>query len=150
MTLLPCLLLALLTTCSASAQLPPAKVVANLYQQHAKQSPFFQTKNRALLDAYFTKKLADLLWQDALSAQDEVGALEADPLYNAQDRAIKKFLIHPATIQGRQARVAVTFENFSQKQVVVFLLRQESIGWKIDNIQYDDGYSLLRMLQMGH
>lgn len=123
--------------------------MANLYQQHAKRSPFFQTKNRALLDTYFTKKLADLLWKDALSSQNEVGALEGDPLYNAQDMAIKKLVIHPAKIQGSKASVEATFENFSKKQVVVFLLRQEPIGWKVENIKYDDGYSLLKILQTG-
>ena len=149
MTLLTCLILALVTNCSAVSQLPPDKVVANLYQQHAKRSPFFQTKNRALLDTYFTKKLADLLWKDALSSQNEVGALEGDPLYNAQDMAIKKLVIHPAKIQGSKASVEATFENFSKKQVVVFLLRQEPIGWKVENIKYDDGYSLLKILQTG-
>ncbi|GAB3956472.1 hypothetical protein GCM10028805_46440 [Spirosoma harenae] len=127
----------------------PDKVVANLYQQHAKQSPFFQTKNRVLLDTYFTKKLADLIWKDAIESKDEVGAIDGDPLYNAQDTEIKKFAIHPAKIQGNKATVNVTFENFKQKQLIVFLLTQEPKGWKIENIKYTDGYSLLKILQPG-
>ena len=123
--------------------------MANLYQQHAKQSPFFQTKNRALLDRYFTKKIADLIWKDALGSQKEVGALDGDPLYNAQDMKIKKFVIHPARIQGSKATVDATFENFGKKQVVLFLLTMEPKGWKIENIKYDDGYSLLKILQTG-
>lgn len=129
--------------------LPPDKVVANLYRQHAKQSPFFQTKSRALLDTYFTKKLADLIWKDAVTSKGEIGALDADPLYNAQDMEIKKFAIQPATIQGNKATVKVTFENYGEKQAFVYLLTQEPNGWKIDNIRYNADYSLLKILQPG-
>ncbi|GAB4024093.1 DUF3828 domain-containing protein [Spirosoma gilvum] len=132
---------------SQNPVLSPDKVVANLYQQHAKQSPFFQTKNRALLDTYFTKKLADLIWKDAHGPKDEVGAIDGDPLYNAQDMEIKKFVIQPARVQGTKATVPVTFENFGQKQKVVFSLIQEPKGWRIENIGYADGYSLLKILQ---
>ena len=123
--------------------------MANLYQQHAKHSPFFQTKNRALLDSYFTKKLADLIWKDALGSKEEVGALDGDPLYNAQDMEIKKFVIHPAKIERSKATVEATFENFGKKQVVTFLLIREPKSWKIENIKYDDGYSLLKIFQAG-
>jgi hypothetical protein len=30
-----------------------------------RKSPFFQTKNRALVDKYFDKNLADTIWKDA-------------------------------------------------------------------------------------
>ena len=37
---------------------PPETLVAELYKQHdAKKSPFFQTKDRGLVDKYFTKPL---------------------------------------------------------------------------------------------
>ena len=127
----------------------PDKVVAGLYRQHARQSPFFQTKNRALVDTYFTKKLADLIWKDALGSKEEVGALDGDPLYNAQDMDIKKFAIQPATIKGNKATVNVTFENFGKKQASVFWLTMDPKGWKIENITYSDGYSLLKILQTG-
>lgn len=137
---------------AAFAQQPtlsPDKVVANLYRQHAKQSPFFQTKSRALLDTYFTKKLADLIWKDAVTAKGEIGALDADPLYNAQDTAIKKFAIQPAAIQRNNATVKVTFENYGEKQTFIYLLVRESNSWKIDNITYNAAYSLLKILQPG-
>ena len=38
----------------------PDTIVKDLYKQHdAQKSPFFQTKNRALVDKYFDKNLAD-------------------------------------------------------------------------------------------
>ena len=102
-----------------------------------------------MLDTYFTKKLADLIWKDANDSKGEVGAIDGDPLYNAQDMEIKKFAIQPAKIQGSKAMVNVNFENFGKKQLVGFLLTQEPKGWKIDNIKYDGGYSLLKILQPG-
>ena len=38
----------------------PEQVVADLYRQHKKKSPFFQNKSRLLVDRYFEKTLADL------------------------------------------------------------------------------------------
>ncbi|HEV7798615.1 MAG TPA: hypothetical protein VGO73_10690 [Pyrinomonadaceae bacterium] len=69
----------------------PRAAVVSLYNQHKRRSPFFQTRSRALLDKYFDKQLAGLLWQDAHSTGDEVGALDGDPLFNAQDVAIVSY-----------------------------------------------------------
>ena len=70
----------------ASRKLSPKALVADLYRQHnQKHSPFFQTRSRARVDQYFTKLLADLIWKDAHGSKGEVGALDGDPLYNAQD-----------------------------------------------------------------
>ena len=98
-------------------------LVADLYKQHdAKKSPFFQTKNRALVDKYFTKPLADLIWKDANESSGEVGAIDGDPLYNAQDIEIKNFAIGKAEVKGSNANVPVTFTNFGQKQNLNFAL----------------------------
>ena len=72
----------------------PDGLVKDLYRVHnQKHSPFFQTRNRALLDKYFEKPLADLIWKDARSSKGEVGVIDGDPLYDAQDMEIKKFAI---------------------------------------------------------
>lgn len=123
-------------------------LVADLYKQHdAKKSPFFQTKNRALLDKYFTKELADLIWKDATASKGEVGAIDGDPLYNAQDMEIKGFAIGKATMGPDIATVPVTFTNFGDKKTVTFSLKMENNAWKISNIGYGDGDSLLKWLQ---
>src|SRR6188768_3554754 len=102
-------------------------LVADLYKQHdAKKSPFFQTKNRALVDKYFTKTLADLIWKDANESSGEVGAIDGDPLYNAQDMEIKNFAIGKAEVKGEAANVPVTFLNFDRKQNLNFALKRVS------------------------
>lgn len=122
-------------------------VVVSLYKQHKQRSPFFQTRNRALLDKYFVRSLADLLWQDARSSGDEVGALDGDPLFNAQDMEIKKFSIQEAAVRGGEGSVPVTFENFGAKHQIVFRLTMGRAGWKIADIDYDDGATLAGILK---
>lgn len=125
----------------------PDAVVANLYEQHKKHSPFFQTRSRALLDQFFEKNLADLIWKDAVTSKGEVGALDFDPLYNAQDTQIRKFVIHKPVYRSGKADVLVSFENFRQKQQITFQLVSRESGWKIANIQYGEGSDLLEMLR---
>jgi hypothetical protein len=134
---------------SAESQSTAAEsLVADLYKQHdAKKSPFFQTKNRALVDKYFTKELADLIWKDATSSKGEVGAIDGDPLYNAQDVEIKNFAVGKATMGPDIATVPVTFTNFGDKKTITFSLKMVDNAWKISNIGYAEGDSLLKWLK---
>lgn len=125
----------------------PRAVVVSLYNQHKKRSPFFQTRSRALLDKYFQKRLADLIWQDARSSGGEVGALDGDPLFNAQEMEITNFSVHDGTVQTPEAKVLVSFENLRQKHEITFQLVRNRTGWKIADIAYDDGTSLLEILR---
>ncbi len=121
-----------------------AALVADLYKQHdARKSPFFQTKNRALVDKYFEKNLADLIWKDANDSAGEVGALGFDPLYNAQDTNIRNFSVAAPKINGDKATVAASFENFKENQTVNYSLARENSNWKISDINYGGGSTLL-------
>lgn len=126
----------------------PEALVADLYKQHdAKKSPFFQDKNRALVDKYFKKATADLIWKDATRPDtDEIGVLGADPLYDAQDVEIKKFAVGKAEIKDKSSVVPVTFENFGKKYKIVFALALANNVWKIEDIKYpENNYTLVQM-----
>ena len=124
----------------------PEVVVRNLYaaQKRDATDPFFQAKSRARLDKFFAKELADLLWNDAVSSAqtNEVGNLEGDPLYNAQDMKITAFRIkRPMYGEGNLnlADVPVTFKNFGKNQTILFRLeRDKRRVWKITEIFYPD------------
>lgn len=139
------------TPASGSAEsqnLAARDVVADLYKQHdAQKGPFFQTKDRSLVDKYFTKPIADLIWKDATIAGNEVGAIDGDPLYNAQDIEIKNFAVGEAAIKGETATVPVTFTNFGEKQAITFAMKHVDKAWKIDNILYGGKDSLLSWLK---
>jgi hypothetical protein len=127
----------------------PDALVADLYKQHdAHKSPFFQSKSRALVDKYFTRATADLIWKDATRKnQNEVGVLDGDPLYDAQDTDIKNFKVAAADIKNGKATVVVTFDNFGQKQTLKFLLVQEKGAWKINDIDYGADGTLVKWLR---
>jgi hypothetical protein len=121
----------------------PEALVAKLYEQHARdESPFFQTKSRALVDEYFEPTLAELIWKDAVAASGEVGALEFDPLYDAQDTDIKTFVIQPGSVEGENARVVVTFENLGEKKQLTYSLVLVGGSWKIADIAFGEGRTL--------
>jgi len=128
---------------AASNRLAPNALVADLYREHnRKHSPFFQTRSRALLDKYFEKDLADMIWKDAFNSKGEVGAIDGDPLYDAQDMEIKKFAIGKPSYEDGKAKVNVAFENFGQKKTIVFILINGRSGWKISDIDYGEGRTL--------
>lgn len=125
----------------------PDAVVAELYDQHTHdRGPFFQTEHRDRVDHFFVKELAELIWKDALESKGEVGALEFDPLYNAQDTDIKNFKIGPAILEGTRARVPVTFDNFGTRTEILYSLEQEGGIWKISDIRWDKETTLRALL----
>lgn len=127
----------------------PEDLIRALYQAHKTgKSPFFQAKDRALIDRFFVKEMADLIWQDAVIVEKsgEVAFMEADPLYNAQDMDIQDFVVHPAEIDNDGAEVLVTFTNFGEKQEFTFLLDKENDQWRIGDLFYGDGSQLFQML----
>lgn len=121
--------------------LAPNLIVQNLYAaQKTGSNPFFQTKSRPLVDRFFTKEFADLIWKDAVAANGEVGAIGFDPLYNAQDTEITAFKIgKPMYGEGNLdvADVPVTFKNMGKDETILFRLeRNEQKSWKIGDIYY--------------
>lgn len=117
----------------------PEALVGELYDRHDNESsPFFQDENRELVDRYFVKTLADMIWQDAVEADEEIGALDFDPLYNAQDTEIADFQLGRADIKGDKATVNAVFDNFGESQTVKYLLTKENGVWKIEDIDYGD------------
>lgn len=134
---------------SSARRIAPRTVVLNLYSQHKRQSPFFQTRSRVLLDRYFTRELADLIWQDTRSSSSrrEVGGIGGDPLYNAQDMRIRNFAVRERSAGLNAAEVAASFQNFNERHEVLFRLVPVGTSWKIADIVYDNGTTLMGILK---
>src|SRR6476659_4135528 len=134
---------------SIAGDLSPKDLVAQLYQAHrSKHDPLDET---ALLDRYFDPSLLKLYLKDKREAKGEVGRLDGDPLYNAQEIQITDFSISaPKTIGGPsrtgiETRVTVRFKNLGKSTRVEYMLGQTADGWKISDIRYDDGSSLKKI-----
>ena len=126
-----------------SATATPDGLVKDLYRVHnAKHSPFFQTRNRALVDKYFEKALADLIWKDARTSKGEVGVIDGDPLYDAQDMEIKKFAIAKPRYEPDRAMVDANFENLGEKKTITYIVVKGKTGWRIRDIVYGEGRTL--------
>lgn len=126
----------------------PDALVRDLYKQHdADRGLFFQKKDRARVDRYFAKATADLIWKDATDPRTETGALDADPLYNSQDPQPKNFAVGQPKIENDTATVGVSFVNFGAKEVVTYRLVKENSAWKIADIEYKDGRTLLKIFK---
>ncbi len=140
------------TKAKAKTTPAPDAVVRNLYNAKGNSSPFFQRKNRALVDKYFTKDFADAIWREAPTA-DGLGKLDFDPLFNAQDVKITNLKIgKPEYGEGNLevADVAVTFKNMGKAETVLFRLEQDSRKiWKISNILYPSTNNTLKDILSG-
>lgn len=124
----------------------PHIVVKNLYaaRKSEKDDPFFQTKDRARLDKYFSKDLADKIWKDSIKAKGEIGAIDFDPLYGLQDSQVSNFTVMETGWGGDkkfggddEAVVQVTFKYDGKERMVSYQFRQDKDkAWKIYDIHY--------------
>jgi len=134
-------------TAKSVAQSSPEGLVADLYKlDEKKQSPFSQTKDHDLVTKYFSERLAQLIWKDAVKSKGEVGALDADPLYDAQDFDIKKFSLRKSKSEKDSAEVIASFENMGHQTEITFSLVLTKTGWRISDIKYADGRHLVGLL----
>jgi len=126
----------------------PAAVVTELYRIHKNgNGPLFTKEGKKYHEQFFDRKLAGLIWKDLTETPEgEVGHIDGDPLFNAQDMKITKFAVGAATVEGDGATVPVTFMNFDQKVKITFRLVKTDAGWKISNILYGDGSDFVKIL----
>jgi hypothetical protein len=85
-----------------------------------------------------------LIWKDLKSNSEEIGVLDFDPLYNAQDFDIKGFSVGKAKIAGTKATVTVKFINSGRRDILNYQLVRRNSTWKITDINYGEGFTLLR------
>ena len=123
-------------------------VVRELYRVHNNgRGPVFDPKGKKYIYKFFDQKLADLLWKEiSETPEGEVGNLDFDPLYNAQDTGITNFQIGKPVTEGDKAKVLVSFRNFGQLTRVKFDMHKGNEGWKISNVFYGDKTDLVKIL----
>jgi hypothetical protein len=77
----------------------------------------------------------------------ELGSLDFDPLYNAQDTKITNFQIGRPVVEGDESTVLVNFRNFGQRTRIKFEMHNGKEGWKIKNVIYGDKSDLVKVLK---
>ena len=126
----------------------PATVIRELYRVHNnRKGGIFQAKGRRFIYKFFDQKLADLIWKDITQTPaGEVGSLDFDPLYNAQDTGITNFQIGKPMVEGDRSTVLVSFRNFGQQMRIKFEMHNGNEGWRIRNVVYGDQSDLIKIL----
>jgi hypothetical protein len=126
----------------------PDAVVRELYRVHRNgYGHVFEKAGRKNQLKFFDRNLAALIWKDLTETPDgEVGNLDFDPLYSAQDMKITNFRVGAPNLEGSKASVPVSFNNYNQKTKIKFLLVNTDGVWKIENIIYDNGSDLVKIL----
>jgi hypothetical protein len=138
-------LLTLTAATTFAGELSPKDVVAQLYKAYGtEQTSAGETR---LFTRYFDDQLLKLYLKDKREAKGEVGRLDGDPLYNAQELQITDFSISEPKTIGKETLVTVRFKNIGKQRRVECVLHQTAKGWRISDMRYDDGYSLKKILQ---
>ena len=124
------------------------RLVRALYFEHNKtENPLRETKDRTLVDQYFAKPTAELIWNDAQKSNGKVNRSKINLLYDAPDAAVKKTWVLPAVVGGSRAIVYVTFENQAKPQEIKVDLQQIAGRWRITEMTYPDGKQLTRLVR---
>ena len=126
----------------------PDGVVRELYRVHNDgKGGVFEAKGKKYIYKFFDQKLADLIWKDITETPEgEVGSLDFDPLYNAQDTGITNFQIVKPVVEGDESTVVVSFRNFGKRTRVKFEMHKGKEGWRINNVIYSDKADLIKIL----
>jgi len=140
-----------ITFAQSKTKFGPDEMIENLYKEHkAGSGPFNHPKSRVLVDRYFVKDLADLIWKDAGAPKDEIAAIDFDPLFASQDPQITDFKINKSGFargakftHADKGSVVVTFKDASKNRRIVYAFTQDQAkAWKIYDIRYPDNSSL--------
>jgi hypothetical protein len=126
----------------------PDRVIRELYRVHNNgKGGVFEANGKKYIYKFFDQKLADLIWKDiSETPAGEVGNLDFDPLYNAQDTGITNFQIGKPVVEGDESTVLVSFRNFGQRTRVKFEMHKGREGWRIRNVIYGDKSDLIKIL----
>ncbi len=137
----------------------PDALLRELYKVHdTENGPFADRTKRAGLEKYFTKELSGLIVKDAVASKGEMGAIEFDPLYESQDPVITGLKVgevnwggivkHGNEPEDGLAVVEVTFKDSGKPRSIVYRFHQnKQKGWKIADINYSDGQSIVGLLR---
>lgn len=137
------------STVAQTAKTPDA-AIKELYRLHDQDNgQILQGKNYVLLNRFFDKNLAGLIRNDFATHKNEIGVIDFDLFYNTQDDFTGKLSVGQAKIQGAKATVAAVLNRGGRKETITYLLVKQNGAWKIADIKYGGGNTLLKYFKEG-
>lgn len=136
---------------SSPANDSPQALMRELYRVHDQgKGPLLDPKAKAQRRIYFTEALAAALDQELNRPNsDEVGNLDFDPFYYAQDTEVGDIDFAVPKVSGKEVNVLARFTNFGESREITYRVVQGERGWHIDDILYGEGDTLRKILRGG-
>lgn len=157
-TLSGLLLLLLALPFSAHSEEPADAVgfVAELYRAYAWEvvisepylGPGLFGEPRETLERYLAPELVERVLADRQRSKEsgEIGALDSSPMWASQDPGASMLTVE-AGAQPEDVRVSFTYPGNDERIAIAYRLVQTAQGWRVLDIRFDDGLSLLERLQ---
>jgi hypothetical protein len=126
----------------------PQDLMRALYQAHNEgEGKLLDPAAHDLRAIYFTAALTNALDQELnRNNPDEVGNLDFDPFFYAQDMEIHDLDFAVAKVSGTSTIATARFRNFTEVVEIAYRVVQDAQGWRIDDVIYADGASLRQLL----
>jgi hypothetical protein len=127
----------------------PDALIQELYSTTGDDA-FYPVSHPEVAAKFLTPALIKLLTVDEKrsAAAEEPGSsfTDASTIYYSQDgEKVKKFATK-SEIAGDTAVVKASFEMFGERVVITYKCAKEAAGWRIADVSYEDGNSVLKML----
>ena len=133
----------------------PEDVVAWVYRDFAfdaimplywKNASLIEQPKKTLL-LYFTDNLASLILKDrqCVKRTHEICKLNFDPIFASQDPGVRDLEIAPAD-KSNTVHVKFSYPGNGEKINLSYKIEKTGYGWRISDIIYSDGGSLLKLL----
>lgn len=124
----------------------PAKPEALIDQLYKSKDDVFLAQPNKNSGKFLAASLIKLLVLDAKRAGNEQGAIDFDVLsFSQEESKITKFATK-SEIKDDTAIVKATFENHGERVVISYKCVQEASQWRIADVAYEDGTSLVKLL----
>lgn len=96
------------------------------------------------LSAHLTQRIA--AYFNRPQRADEVPIINGDPFTDSQEYPVR-FAVGKAEITQHRAQVPVRFADGFRERVVVFLLVREKAVWQVNDLRYEHGDTLQKLLR---
>jgi len=127
----------------------PQALLRALYQVHDEgDGPLLPSEGRSQRRVFFTESLA-LALEGEIDRPDpeELGNLDFDPFYNAQETDLGAMDIAVAKVSGNATVALVRFANGGDPIEIAYRVILDGQAWRIDDIEYGEGRTLRKTLR---
>jgi len=127
----------------------PQALLRALYQVHDEgDGPLLRSEGRSQRRVFFTESLA-LALEGEIDRPDpeELGNLDFDPFYNAQETDLGAMDIAVAKVSGNATVALVRFANGGDPIEIAYRVILDGQAWRIDDIEYGEGRTLRKTLR---